>query len=358
MDRMAGRLRPVTNFPTNQQPNSKESIMSVVNALQGYDASNFKPDLDPMAVPHDFAFWQTTWGAGAITVNGIVNGVWTGADAKIQAEIRRGTPWGFMHYIRGEQSPEAEARFFVDNNQGYFHHGVPAVDWEEADNAAYGDITWLDRWLAETIRLTGVPPIVYYSGADADRVLPVCAKHDCAPWPAAYGSMEPTGYQASPWGEDRYGGTIRQYASTGRLPGYDGDLDLDKFYGSMEQLWAYARLDDPAHTPAPAPEPSPAPTTAVATYIVQPGDTLSAIAARYNVPISAITGYASGDPDLIRVGETLTINSAGGATYTVQPGDTLSGIAARYNVPMSAITGYSSGDPDLIRVGETLTINR
>lgn len=230
--------------------------MAIVQALQGYDASNFKPDLDPNAVPHDFAFWQTTWGAGGLTINGIVNGVWPGADAKIQAEIRRGTPWGFMHFIRGEQSPEAEARFFVANNRSYFHHGIPAVDWEEADNAAYQDISWLDHWLAEVIRETGVPPVVYYSGKDAERVLDVCKAHDCAPWPAAYGSMDPTGYQVSPWGEGKYGGVIRQYSSKGRLQGYNGDLDLDKFYGTSEQLWKYAHLD--GATPATQPTVIPA----------------------------------------------------------------------------------------------------
>lgn len=44
------------------------------------------------------------------------------------------------------------------------------------------------------------------------------------------------------------------------------------------------------------------------------------------------------------------------ATYKVQQGDTLSAIASKYGVSTKDITGYSSGNPNLIKVGEVLTI--
>lgn len=43
--------------------------------------------------------------------------------------------------------------------------------------------------------------------------------------------------------------------------------------------------------------------------------------------------------------------------YTVQQGDNLSTIARRYGVKVSDISGYSSGNPDLINPGENLSIN-
>lgn len=43
-------------------------------------------------------------------------------------------------------------------------------------------------------------------------------------------------------------------------------------------------------------------------------------------------------------------------TYVVKAGDTLSKIAKQFGVPMSSITGYKSGNPNLIRTGEKLTI--
>lgn len=45
-----------------------------------------------------------------------------------------------------------------------------------------------------------------------------------------------------------------------------------------------------------------------------------------------------------------------GQSYTVQAGDTLSAIAARFGVPVQSITGYRSGNPNLIFPGETLSI--
>ncbi len=50
------------------------------------------------------------------------------------------------------------------------------------------------------------------------------------------------------------------------------------------------------------------------TYTVKPGDTLSAIASRYGVGVNQISGYSSGNPNLIRVGENLTIPSFGGGS--------------------------------------------
>lgn len=44
------------------------------------------------------------------------------------------------------------------------------------------------------------------------------------------------------------------------------------------------------------------------------------------------------------------------ATYQVKKGDTLSGIAASQGVKLSDISGYRSGNPDLIYEGETLNI--
>src|SRR3990167_305269 len=45
-------------------------------------------------------------------------------------------------------------------------------------------------------------------------------------------------------------------------------------------------------------------------------------------------------------------------TYEVQKGDTLSQIAQKLGVPMAAISGYKSGNPNLIFPGEVLKIAR
>ena len=42
--------------------------------------------------------------------------------------------------------------------------------------------------------------------------------------------------------------------------------------------------------------------------------------------------------------------------YRVVPGDNLSSLGQRFNVPYQQITGYKSGNPDLIMPGEELDI--
>ena len=49
------------------------------------------------------------------------------------------------------------------------------------------------------------------------------------------------------------------------------------------------------------------------TYVVQPGDTLSTIGARFGVPWQSITGFRSGNPNLIYPGEVLTLGAGGRA---------------------------------------------
>ncbi|HEX8435645.1 LysM peptidoglycan-binding domain-containing protein, partial [Archangium sp.] len=121
--------------------------------------------------------------------------------------------------------------------------------------------------------------------------------------------------------------------------------------------------------PAPAPAPStPAPAPAPApggSYTVRPGDTLSGIAARHGSTVDAIA-RANGisNPDFIQVGQHLSIPGASGSppapaarNYTVQPGDTLSGIAARHGSTVVAIAlANGISNPDFIQVGQRLSI--
>ena len=110
------------------------------------DISNWKADVDVSKIDADGVVVQCTWGAGELTTgNGLVGSVWTGADAKIQAAAKRGLAVGYMHYIRGVGASE-EACFFAGNTKGYLGKFVPCVDWEGADNAAWGNRAYLDEF--------------------------------------------------------------------------------------------------------------------------------------------------------------------------------------------------------------------
>ncbi|GIU91774.1 MAG: hypothetical protein KatS3mg011_0680 [Acidimicrobiia bacterium] len=93
-------------------------------------------------------------------------------------------------------------------------------------------------------------------------------------------------------------------------------------------------------------------------YVVRPGDTLSGIAAAHGVSVSELARVNGiTNPDLIRVGQVLTIPGTESATYRVQPGDTLASIARRFGTSVSALAKANGiSDPNRIYVGQVLVV--
>ena len=120
--------------------------------------------------------------------------------------------------------------------------------------------------------------------------------------------------------------------------------------------------------------------TKTTTYRVKPGDTLGAIASRYNVSVSTIKSANRLKGSTIMAGQELTIPyisgsstayaasgsgasasgsssySSGATKYTVRSGDTLSGIAARHGVSMSSIQSANNMRGTVVKRGQKLTI--
>lgn len=102
------------------------------------------------------------------------------------------------------------------------------------------------------------------------------------------------------------------------------------------------------------------------TYRVKAGDTLYKIANQYGVTVQQLAAVNRiANPNLIRVGQVLTIPKGGGTTippttttkHTVRAGETLYSIALRYKVTVQQIvTANKITNPNLIRVGQVLTI--
>ncbi len=110
----------------------------------------------------------------------------------------------------------------------------------------------------------------------------------------------------------------------------------------------------------------PASTSTSGSYVVQPGDTLSAIAARAGVSVNSLaaanglnpnaflligtvlhlSGSSASTGTVVPVSETTTTTKVGGASYVVQPGDTLSAIAARSGVSVNSLAAANGLDPN------------
>lgn len=92
-------------------------------------------------------------------------------------------------------------------------------------------------------------------------------------------------------------------------------------------------------------------------YVVQPGDTLTAIAARAGMTIGELAAANGIDPTApLLSGTVLTLGggsatvpvattSASGGSYVVQPGDTLSAIAARAGMTLGELASLNGLDP-------------
>jgi murein DD-endopeptidase MepM/ murein hydrolase activator NlpD len=103
----------------------------------------------------------------------------------------------------------------------------------------------------------------------------------------------------------------------------------------------------------------PAPQIRLTTYTVRPGDTLSAIASKFNTSTSSIAhinGLSSAD--LIRAGMELSvIENASGTVVKVSQGDTLWDISRRYGVSIPEIAQANNLDvAEVLKVGTTLIL--
>ncbi len=93
-------------------------------------------------------------------------------------------------------------------------------------------------------------------------------------------------------------------------------------------------------------------------YDVQPGDTLAQIAADHGTTTAELAAANDiTDPDLIVIGQTLTIPGPDSADHTVAPGETLGQIAALYGTTVAdLIAANELSNPNLLGVGQLISI--
>ncbi len=94
------------------------------------------------------------------------------------------------------------------------------------------------------------------------------------------------------------------------------------------------------------------------TYVVEPGDTIEAIAEKFGITMdTVITANDLARPDMLDVGAELTILPVSGLVHTIAAGDTLVDIAAEYGVSTETIAAYNGlSDPQSLRVGARLVV--
>lgn len=313
----------------------------------------------------DVSSWQTginvtTSGAQIVVAKategiGYVN---PDCDRVVQDALSAGQGVGVYHFAHTENDAVREANYFIDNTRGYIGKGInPILDWEPNSP---GDVWWALTWLRTVEAAWDTKPIIYMNQFTENTYdWSSVVAGDYGLWIAAY----PLGYTpiygfnppaAQPTLYHWPFAVAWQYTSTGYVGDWGGPLDLSVVYGDLNTWHAYAGSGQVAPAPQPTPQPStPDNTCNTNCVVIQSGQYVSMFWTDWwNVSVP------SGNPSVVYPGDKVCHNGGGTATasrtYVVQSGDTLSGIAAYLGVSMYNISGYSSGNMNLIYPGEVL----
>lgn len=192
--------------------------------LKGIDISSWQGDIDLSPLPIDFAIMKATEGVDYVSPY---------CDPKVQQCMKLGKLWGFYHYGLNND-PIAEAEFFFKNTSNYFRVGIPVLDWEEDQN-----IEWVNKFVKRIYELSGVWCWIY---GNPWRFNQGGVEPNCGRWIAYYPNFNrPTLEQELddiPFTDGLV--CCWQFASDGKLDGYNGNLDLDYFFGDKEAWLKYA----------------------------------------------------------------------------------------------------------------------
>lgn len=140
---------------------------------------------------------------------------------------------GMYHYAEN-QSATTQAEYFYRHSSAWLGLALPVLDIEETSIPDWEDfcIEFCDVYK----QLSGVQPIIYMSNGYTDMFSRAFAEKYTL-WVAEYWYTDITNYQrllyadwpiCSPWKDAK----MWQFSSSGKLAGFNGNLDLDYFDGT------------------------------------------------------------------------------------------------------------------------------
>lgn len=153
------------------------------------------------------------------------------------------------YHFAGAGNPENEADFFIAAMSPLEENDVLVLDWEVQHPDPVG---WCSRFVNRVHDRTSVWPLIYFNGSTWNAHDWSSVTNKCGVWVAWYG-QDPEGNL--PVGGKTY--VMHQYTSDGSVPGIAGRVDINAWFGTLDQFKKYG-YHAPA-TPAPAPEPTPQP---------------------------------------------------------------------------------------------------
>lgn len=371
--------------------------------LKGIDISKWQRGIDLNKIDFDFVIIKATEGKTYVDKY---------CDQFFQTALAMNKKIGVYHFANNsDNTAQEEADWFINNTKGYIGKAIPVLDWE--DNIT-NNVPWALEWLQRVEKAYGCKPMIYMSESVVNRYdWSSVANAGYGLWVAKYRDhtadynydMSNAGNKPNVKWWNFY--AIWQWTSSGRLNGWNGNLDCNVFYGDAAAWDKYVGNNSGANIPStPTPQPvrlsneeiarkvkageygnyperkerleaegydyetiqkivnqSYISNPAYQTYTIKSGDTLSEIAAKYGTTYQEIAEDNGIDnPSMIYPGQVLkiytkSVEPPAYQTYTVKSGDTLSGIAAKYGTTYQKIASDNDiRNVNMIRVGQVLKI--
>lgn len=373
--------------------------------LKGIDISKWQQGIDLNKIDFDFVIIKATEGKTYVDKY---------CDQFFQTALAMNKKIGVYHFANNsDNTAQEEADWFINNTKGYIGKAIPVLDWE--DNVT-DNIPWALEWLQRVEKAYGCKPMIYMSESVVNKYdWSSVANAGYGLWVAKYRDytadynydMSNAGNKPNVKWWNFY--AIWQWTSSGRLNGWNGNLDCDVFYGDAAAWDKYVGNNSGTNIPStstPTPQPTRLSNEEIAkkvkageygdyperkerleaegydyetiqkivnqsyisnpdyqTYTVKSGDTLSGIAAKYGTTYQEIAeDNGISNPNVIHPGQILkiytkSVQPPAYQIYTVKSGDTLSEIAARYGTTYQKIASDNDiRNVNMIRVGQVLKI--
>lgn len=327
--------------------------LAVPNALANMnviDVSDWQPANITQVVDYDGAIVKVNQG------DGYINGSWR---AQADSARARGKACGLYDYAAGGNAV-SEADTFFRETSAYIGSCMLVLDWEQFQNAAWGNSSWVDAWVARVHERTKVWPVIYVQRSAVWQISP-WARSKCMLWVAQYATNIATGWQSDPWNAGASGEGMLQYTSHGLLPGHYGYLDLSVFFGdrsAWEKIACGERSNCGTTPVAPAAPSTRTETTttdlnALASSVIR-GDygngqeRKSRLGSNYDAVMAIVNQRLAGQTVTAPTVITTT------RTYVVRSGDTMSAIAARTGLMPVTAWSVPSGNLNVIYPGQTV----
>ena len=267
---------------------------------------------------------------------------------------------GFYHFVTATnvQSAREQAQFFASVISGKTPDCKLAMDFEQfRGGISVNEINEISKVFLETVQqLTGKEVVIYSNLNDAQRVFSRELANQYPLWVAYWGSESGLLNSASNW--QNWEGW--QYTSRGIVAGVNGYVDRNRFTDNIF-------LEECTNCP-PVENPNTGEEAQLTYYTVKRGDTLSAIANRYQTTVQQlVTENGIANPNLIYPGQVLRITTnkqntgdsceMGCVIYTVKRGDNLWNLSRQYGTTVQSIAQLNQiQNPNLIYPGQRLRI--